>query len=1197
VRIRLRLENLQALLSRRNMSQNHWAIKLGLSRGHWSDIVRGKHPFPSRKTRDRLLEVLDVGFDDLFEAVTDTTTAAEADFKSRLSDRYLIDREIGQGGMGIVFLARDLKHGRLVAVKAVSPEAVSGIGSREFLKEIRRTAQLTHPNILPLFDSGEAAGQPFYVTPYLKDGSLRDRLEKDGRLSLDQALTMASGVAAALDHAHDQRVLHCDVKPENVLLAGDHAYVADFGISRAIHQEFLEWGRQGELDSSAGTPAYVSPEQAAGEPHLDGRSDVYSFGCMVFEMLSGVAPFRGTRTMQVVAKRFTAEPPDVREFSPEVPYEVAQSISRAMSVVPGRRYHLAGDFVDSLGRAAQAPRSRTLEKIALGWRRLSARVMSRAAATRPSKIGKGFEMYRSVLQDIRYAARNLRRSPGYSVVVMMTLAFGIAANTLVFSVLNPYFLRSLPFERPGQLVQLGLVDPVRGWDDARMSLPMALDYREQSRGIADLATYFYGDVNLTGEGGAERVKAGYLTGNMFGLLGSRPLLGRTFGPDEDGPGAALVVVLSYGLWQRRFAEDAAVVGRTIAIDGQQHTVLGVMDQKFNFPFGGVKMWLPMPVSAAGEARSNTGHIAVVRMAPGWQREELQRELASVQRRLAASYPEADGDFSGVTVTPLREALNFAWDVLRVSLAILLGSVGLALLIACVNVTSLTLARGTTRSREIAVRAALGAGRRRLIGQVMSESLLLAIGGGALGVLLAWVGVAMVGPLLPEDLYRVGEVTIDRTVLLFTLGVTVITPLLFGLLPAWTVSKADLSSALKEGSKGTGGAGLRQRQALVVFEIAMAVALVVGTGLMVRSLTEVQRVDPGFDVDNVAVVEVTPPVGRYPDPGDVSRYYRDAAAALAAVPGITEVGSITRLPLNHENLTLQYARAEAAPGVAADWPIALRGYVSPGYFATMGVSLVAGRDFSERDATGSPEVAVVSRQLAEISWPGADPVGRQLLIGDPGAPRRVTVVGVVGDVKHSGLSEPTSPHIYLPVEQVARRRRFVVARTAGTAAPLLPAVQQAMIALDPEVPALVRSMADVVAEGTIQWRLSSGLMTLFGLGALLLAAVGVYGVITYSVSQRRKEIGVRLALGATLSDVRRLFLGDGLRLAMLGLTVGLLLALAGGRLMGSLLFGVRWFDPITLAAAVGLFGVIAAVASTAPAIRAGRVDPMKALREE
>ncbi len=1196
MRIRLRLENLQALLSQRNMSQNHWAIRLGLSRGHWSDIVRGKHPYPSKKTRDRLLEVLEVGFDELFEAVQETTTAAEADFKSQLSDRYLIDREIGQGGMGIVFLARDLKHGRLVAVKAVSPEAVSGIGAEQFLKEIRRTAQLTHPNILPLFDSGEAAGQPFYVTPFLKDGSLRDRLTRDQRLSLDEVVTVASGVAAALDHAHEQRVLHCDVKPENILLAGNHAYVADFGISRAIHQEFLEWGRQGELDSSAGTPAYVSPEQAAGEPRLDRRADVYSFGCVVFEMLAGTAPFKGKKTMQVVAQRFTAEPPDVRDYSPDVPYPVALEVQRAMARVPGRRHDKAAEFIGSLERGARGPRNRMLEAVSLGWRRMAGR-RNRPDRQRPSLFGKVLEMYRSLYQDVRYAARNLRRSPGFSLVVMLTLAFGIAANTLVFSVLNPYFLRPLPFDRPEQLVQLGLVDPVRGWDDARMSLAMTTDLHSQSSGVADIATYFYGDVNLTGQAGAERVKAGYLTGNMFGLLGAGAARGRVFGPGEDGPSATPVVVLGHGIWQRRFAGDPGILGQSISIDGVAHTVLGVMPEEFNFPFGGVKMWLPMPVSAASEPRRSTGHIAVARMAPGWDREGLQRELSTIQQRLAEAYPEIDGSYRGVTVTPLREALNFAWDILRVSLALLLGAVALALLIACVNVASLTLARGTTRSREMAVRAALGAGRRRLILQVMAESVLLALGGGAVGVVLAVVGARVVGPLLPEDLYRVGEVTVDGGVLLFSLLVTLATPLFFGLLPALGASKTNLVGALKEGARGASASGLRQRRALVVFEIAMAVALVVVTGLMVRSLNEVQRVDPGFAVSGLVVAEVTPPDARYPDDAAVSSYYREAEEQLRALPAVTSVGSITWLPLNHESLTLQYSAADARPAAAADWPVALRGYVSSEYFSTMGIPLVSGRQFGPQDDSGSPQVAIVSRQLADRLWPGSTGVGRQMMVGDPTNPASVTVVGVVGDIKHDGLSEPSRPHIYLPSSQASRRRRFLVVRVTGGETSAIPEIQRAIARLDPDTPALIRSMDEFVAEGTIQWRLSSGLMTLFGTGALLLAAVGVYGVMTYSASQRRKEVGVRLALGASIQDVRRLFLGDGLRLALIGLTCGIVLALVGGRFMGTLLFGVTWFDPVTLAASALLFGVISLSASAVPALKAGRVDPMKALREE
>ncbi|MHC4984501.1 MAG: protein kinase domain-containing protein, partial [Planctomycetota bacterium] len=550
MRVLLKRERLLDLIARSGLTQNHWAIKLGLSRGHWSGIVNGKHPYPSARTRERLLEAFGVPFDELFEVEAGPSGWSDQDFGAAIADRYVIDREVGQGGMGTVYLARDVKHGRQVAIKVVSPEAVSGIGVQQFLKEIRYSARLQHPHMLPLYDSGEAAGYPFYVMPYVRDGSLRDLLKSNQRLSLERTLRIAHGVSTALQFAHDNRVLHCDVKPENVLLFDDHAYVADFGISRAVHAEAMEWGKRNEIDSSAGTPAYVSPEQASGEQNLDPRSD---------------------------AQRFTSVVPDLKAFAPQVPRRIAEAVATAMELASQRRHASPREFMDALEEGAKGHQSKAREIVGLRMSRLSAltrRVIGRRSAV-PRQRNRGIEMIGSIKQDFGYALRTLARTPGFSIVVVLTLALGIAANTMVFSLVNTYFLRPLPFGEPERLVELRQYDPVRQYR-ARLSLAQMVDWQERSTAFEGMGAFYYSYDNVTGPEGPERLWVSTVTENMFDVLDAQPMLGRTFARGEGGPGGADVVVMGHALWQRRYSGDPQIIGRAITIDDVQHTVIGIM---------------------------------------------------------------------------------------------------------------------------------------------------------------------------------------------------------------------------------------------------------------------------------------------------------------------------------------------------------------------------------------------------------------------------------------------------------------------------------------------------------------------------------------------------------------------------------------------------------------------------------------------
>jgi predicted permease len=797
------------------------------------------------------------------------------------------------------------------------------------------------------------------------------------------------------------------------------------------------------------------------------------------------------------------------------------------------------------------------------------------------------------MQDLILGFRSLRASPGYSLVVVLTVGLGIAATTTIVSFISPYLIRELPFGDPERLVQIGQVDPVGGWDSARFSLPMFRDWEERTRSFEALGTYHYRTKNVTGAEGPERITAGVLSPNLFQVLGAEPELGRAFEASEEG-----VVVLGYGLWQRRYGGNPAILGRSILLDGAPHVVLGVMPREFNFPFGGVKMWVPLPPEAEDEPRDRDLHIPVGRLKPDVTAENARVELEGIQRELAAAYPDIDGRFSGVSVKPIREALNFAYDVMEKSFAVLLAAVSFVLLIACVNVASLTLARTSARLREVAVRAALGARRSRLVRQLLAESLLLAVAGGALGTLLAFWGARAIGPVIPEDLFRVGEVGVDSTALLFSLAMTLLTPIVFGLAPALHASRLDLAGALNaSGRSGAGLSAMRWRRRLVVAEIAMAIVLVGATGLMLRSFLALQNVDLGFRPHHLVTVEVTLPERDYPDSERQQSYFERAVSELEALPGVRSAAAVAPLPMNHELWTTSFSAAGGAPAAAEEWPQAREFRVSPGYFEAMGISLREGRAIAAGDGPGAPIVVQVSRSFAERHWPGRSPIGEAILIGDPAAPETASVVGVVADVKHDGFEDENPVQVYRPLAQSGSRGRFLLIAAEGATETVSGSVREALRRLDPDLPVTLRPMTEILAESMLQWSVSSMLLGIFGLAALALASLGIYGVVSYSVASRRREMGLRMALGATGGEVSRLVLAEGLKLSGLGLGIGLALAAVAAKLIASLLYGVGPFDLLTCVLVTAIFLGTATLATLLPAGRAARTDPIVVLRYE
>jgi transcriptional regulator with XRE-family HTH domain len=866
VRVRLKQQRLLEMLAQSSLSQNHWAIKLGISRGHWSEIVNGKHPYPSPKTRDRLLEVFNVQFEDLFEIESGPAGGSDANFQAAIADRYLIEKELGHGGMGTVYLARDVKHGRLVAVKVVSPEAVSGIGADQFLKEIRYTARLEHHHILGLHDSGQAAGYPFYVMPYIRGGSLRERLNRDRQLTVEETLKIARGVAAALAYAHERQMLHCDVKPENILLSEDHPYVADFGISRAIHTEMFEWGQRREIDSSAGTPAYVSPEQATGDQQLDARSDVYSLGCVVFEMLSGEKPFTGTNTMEIVSKRFRETVPDLRQHAPHISRPLSTAVARAMDLDPAERTATTKDFVADLERSATQRSRPVLEsvgQVASGAWSVGRRLLGLNQKTRRGAVME------SIWQDARYVVRSLMRKPGFTAAAVVTLGLGIGATSAIFSVVNSVLLRPLEYADPGRLAVLEY-NPVdeqtravwAAYDDymsqhmrVNVTYPNFELWRQTTTDIFDeLGVYddaWTYSINLGA--GTEILPGTLVSAGLLRALGVQPAAGRWFHDDDDSFEAPGTIILSYGLWQRRFGGSPDVIGRNVTVRERTYTVVGVMPRGFRFPSATAQFWMPLAWATRGPGSTNYQVVGRVRdgLSIGQAKSLLEARAIEVEWR------DGSRRTFGASFTALR---NYLVGDARSVLLIFMAAVTAVLLIACVNVVNLMLTRATGQEHEHTVRAAIGAGPRRLAQQLLTESAIVSLLGAALGVGVAFVLLDMMVALAPGSIPRQEEIGIDGGVLAFTLGIAVVVGIGIGLMPALRASKIDLASRLNEGTRGASG-GVRHgriRDGLVVAQLGLALVLLVGGGLLLKSFMSLLAIETGIRPQNVLTFETSLP---------------------------------------------------------------------------------------------------------------------------------------------------------------------------------------------------------------------------------------------------------------------------------------------------------------------------------------------------
>ena len=799
-----------------------------------------------------------------------------------------------------------------------------------------------------------------------------------------------------------------------------------------------------------------------------------------------------------------------------------------------------------------------------------------------------------MLNDLRYAFRVMRRSPLFTATAILTVALAIGANTAIFSVVNAVMLRPLPFRQPERLVQVAEKNDKLNIPNFSVSLLNFLSWRERSpKSFEQIAAIGFESYTLTGSGEPEQVNGNRISPALLPMLGLTPLAGRAFTEAEEQPGAPRVAMIGEGLWRRRFGADPGLVGRTIVLNDAPTTVVGIAPAALNLLSGG-DLCTPLTIDPPSENRLNHVLFVAGRLRPGVPLRQAQAEMDGIAAGVGAQYPEVR-DW-GIHLLTFFD--TFVSAQLKSGLLMLLAAVGFVLMIACANLANLLLARAASRQQEIATRTALGAGRGRLLRQLLVESVALSSAGGVAGLLGAFWAVHVINGALPPNTLPVPAIHLDLKVLLFAVGLTVVTGLLFGIVPAWRMAKTDLNDVLKQAGRGESGR-LRatMRNGLATAEIALATILLIGAGLLIRSLDNLQRARLGFAASGLITFQLAPPVTKYPvATGRAAQLYRELLESLEALPGVSGAAASSGLPFGAGNytqspfMTGDSAILSADTSTQIDWRL-----VSPGYFRTMGIPLLRGREFTQADGPDAPLVAIVSQAAAKRLWGDADPLGHTL--HRPTNPQPFTVVGVAGDVRSATLNQE-APSLYFPLPWRVFPLSDVAVRTAGDPRMLLPAIRAKVHDLDAELAlANVRTMDQWIANSAAQPRLNAVLLGVFAAAALLIAAIGIYGVLAYSVTHRTREIGVRMALGATPRRVMRLVVGQGMAVVLCGLGLGLFGGLALGRAVSSLVYGVTVRDPATYAAVSIVLGSVAFLACALPARRAARVDPIVALRCE
>jgi putative ABC transport system permease protein len=797
----------------------------------------------------------------------------------------------------------------------------------------------------------------------------------------------------------------------------------------------------------------------------------------------------------------------------------------------------------------------------------------------------------NLLKDIRYGLRTLRKSPGFTVIAVIALALGIGANTAIFSVVNAVLLRPLPFEKADQLVLVWEKRPQLGRMRNVASPPDFYDWKAQNQVFDGMAAFTGSGFNLSSGTEPERIQGASVSPELFAVLRSQPRLGRAFETDEDKPGHNKVVILSHGLWQRRFGAEPGLIGQTILMNDQSYAVIGIMPPDFYFPNRSSEVWVPLTL-APEDLNNRGGHNlnVIARLKDGIKLGQAQTEMSTIAARLEQQYQVNTGH--GVNVFSLYDEVVTG---VRPALLVLLGAVAFVLLIACANVANLLMAKAAARQKELAIRTAMGASRLRIVRQLLTESVLLAIGGGIIGALLALWGLDLLLAVGADTIPRAKEIRLDSTVLGFTLLISLATGIIFGLVPALQASKPDLNESLKEGGRNASSRGNHVRSLFVIAEVAICLVLLIGAGLMIKSFGRLLNVPTGFNPEKVLAVNVALSGSRYKEDQQITAFYQQVLERAASVPGVQSAAAVAALPLAG-GFGSRYFRVEGRPPQPAGQGFnANVNVATPGYFQTMNIPLIAGRDFDARDVVKAPDVTIINQEMARRYWPDEDPLGKRLAIGD--GPWR-TVIGVVGDVKQSGLDVETRPEMFWPYYQQNLSFATLVVRTAGDPEAMTASVRGAMQEVDGSLPLYnIKSVENIISESVAPRRLNMLLLGTFAGLALVLAAVGLYGVMSYAVTQRTREIGIRMALGASSSNVLRLVVGQGLILTLVGVAIGLTASFFLTRLLATLLFGVSATDPLTFALISLLLVGVSTLASYIPARRAMKVDPMVALRYE
>jgi predicted permease len=806
-------------------------------------------------------------------------------------------------------------------------------------------------------------------------------------------------------------------------------------------------------------------------------------------------------------------------------------------------------------------------------------------------------------QDFRFALRQLRKSPGFTLVAVLTLALGIGANTTIFSVMNATLLKPISFPDPNRLVLVWQTFGKSPDNFNIVSAPNYWDFERQNRVFEGMALFDSAGrgYNLSDSGGSrepEQVSGLRVSASFFSVLGVQPFLGRTFLKEEEIRGKDREVILSYGLWQRRYSADRALVGKTIKVDGEDFTVVGVMPREFHWEFwsGRRQLWVPVGYTEGDKIRGGNSFVSFARLKPGVTVAQARSEMAGIGTRLSQQYPNDDADMSA-TVIPMGD---FGLEVLRRVVWALLAAVGFVLLIACVNIANLLLARGAARQKEFALRQALGAAGSRIARLVLTESLLLALLGGVCGLVLAVWSTRLLPAMFPADglnlpLRQVSTIPVDRWVLVFTLLVSCLTGILFGLAPALHALRGDVTEPLKDGGRGsTAGGGRRLRHVLVAAEVALALVVLSGAGLMIESMSRLLGVDPGFNPKNVITMSMSlPQEDLYNGPPGHALFCRDLDEHVSAIPGVTAVGAVGHLPMEGDAGRSFAVEGQHDPG-PGHRPGAHYSVACPSYFKALGVPVLAGREFTHQDTVAAPGVVIINQTMADKYWPKENPVGRRILEDNSW----LTVVGVVGDVRHWGLDNVSEPQFFRPYTQAAWPVMSIVVRTVGPPMTFIPAIKEAMSEVEPDRPVSgIETMQNIVQDSLGSRRFPTLLLSAFALLALVLATVGILGVVSYSAAQRTHEIGIRMALGAHAADVLKLIVSGSMTWVVVGIGVGITGSLGLTRLLGSLLYDVKPSNPVVLGIVSLLLTGIGLLASYIPARRATKVDPMLALRYE